>query len=687
MHTTTPATHRWPSRRLTAGALTALLTLGPAAAGAAARPAVAPGETFTYTLSTKNKGPSVAKNVTAKDTLPDGITFVSSDDGCTAVGQKVTCGPAATLAVGVTKSWSMVVQLSPSYEGDGSDLGNVASTASDAHDPATGNNTNPPVRPDGPFDRKSDLSTTKAGVGTGPVIPGTEFEYLVTTTNNGPSDAPNAMVTDKLPAGLTFVSSADGCTATGQDVTCGPVRRLAAGASTAWKIRVLLAASYRGDGTGLRNTATSKSDAADPDPANNTSKPADLPGGLGGAEADLSAVKKAGSDTPVAPGETFDYRITATNKGPSDATVVTATDKLPAMLSFVSSPDGCTANGQTVSCGPQPTLVAGDSLAWTLKVRIDPGYRGDGSDILNTATVGSATKDPVPGNNTSNTAGPPGSKVNPPTADLGVTKKAVGTSAPTPGATFDYLITVVNNGPSADAYGVTLADKLPTELIYVSSTPAGCTETGSVVTCKRATPLKVGESEQYVLTVRLDPAYRGDGAAIRNSAKVTADNIDPRTDNDSSSTGLPGGKAGAPRADVSTAKETVTTTPIAPGETFQYAVTATDNGPSDALGVAISDTLPAQLTFVSSADGCSASGQVVSCGPAAIASGTSHRWVFTVQLDPAYSGNGSDIRNIAKATAGTEDPVADNNTSNAAGPPGNTVRGPEADLEIDKKPS
>ncbi|MFD0572896.1 hypothetical protein ACFQ0T_31225 [Kitasatospora gansuensis] len=116
-------------------------------------------------------------------------------------------------------------------------------------------------------------------------------------------------------------------------------------------------------------------------------------------------------------------------------------------------------------------------------------------------------------------------------------------------------------------------------------------------------------------------------------------------------------------------------------------MTATDNGPSDALGVTISDTLPAQLLFVSSADGCTASGQVVSCGPAAIASGTSHRWVFTVRLDPAYSGNGSDIRNIAKATATTEDPVPDNNTSNAAGPPGNLVRGPEADLEIDKVPS
>ncbi|MFJ9522997.1 hypothetical protein ACIRPK_32720 [Kitasatospora sp. NPDC101801] len=195
------------------------------------------------------------------------------------------------------------------------------------------------------------------------------------------------------------------------------------------------------------------------------------------------------------------------------------------------------------------------------------------------------------------------------------------------------------------------------------------------------------EGEQCVLTVRLDPAYRGDGTALKNSAKVTADNIDPRTDNDSSTAGLPDGKAGTPTADVSTAKETVTSTPIAPGETFQYVITATDNGPSDALDVAVRDSLPAQLLFVSSADGCTASGQSVSCGPASITSGASHRWVFTVQLDPTYTGNGSDIRTIATASSPTNDPALDNNTGNAAGPPGNLVRTPEADLEIDKKPS
>ncbi|MEU7295207.1 hypothetical protein AB0A76_18645 [Streptomyces exfoliatus] len=36
--------------------------------------------------------------------------------------------------------------------------------------------------------------------------------------------AENVTVTDALPAGLTFVSSPDGCTATGQQVTCPHAR-------------------------------------------------------------------------------------------------------------------------------------------------------------------------------------------------------------------------------------------------------------------------------------------------------------------------------------------------------------------------------------------------------------------------------------------------------------------------------
>ncbi|MER5768027.1 DUF11 domain-containing protein [Streptomyces sp. NPDC001985] len=646
--------------------------------------AVPPGGLVTYTLTARNNGPSVARDVTATDTLPEGMEFVSSVDGCTAAGRTVTCGPEPQLSVGEVKTWTFVVQLSPSYRGDGTDLGNTATGTSEAVDPDPDNNKTDPVPPDGPFDPVSDLNTVKAALGSGPIVPGEEFEYRITTRNTGPSDARNVSVTDNLPPGITFVSSADPCVASGQRVTCGPLGVLPPDARVSWTFKVRLSETYSGDGTDLRNTATSTSDSEDPDPTDNTSPPVLPPGGVTRPQADIWTIKRPTTTTPISPGQTFEYTVTVTNDGPSQALAVRLTDTLPTPLAFVASPDGCTATGQNVSCGPQAVLAPGATRTWRFTVRLDPNYRGDGSDIANTATAASDTTDPVPGNNTSPPAGLPGSAVNQPYADLAVTKEAVGTTPPVPGQSFDYRIRVTNNGPSADALNVRLSDELPPGLTYVSSSPAGCTVSGLAITCRRAAPLGVGETIEYTLTVRIDPAYKGDGSDLLNTARVTADNIDPAGGNDTDTATVPGGQVAAPSADLAVVKRPVTSVPVAPGETFDYRVTVTNRGPSQAEEVRVTDTLPSALTFVASDDEC-VSGDQVECGPqATLAPGASVTWVFRVKLDPDYTGDGSDIRNTAVVDSATRDPVDANNES-TTGTPGGTVEEPTADLEVTKK--
>ncbi|KPI17740.1 protein of unknown function DUF11 [Actinobacteria bacterium OK074] len=647
---------------------------------------IPPGSEFTYTLTARNKGPSVARNVTVTDTLPAGVLFASSQDGCTSSGTTVTCGPAPELTVGQSRSWTFTAKLSPSYQGDGSDLGNYGRATADTSDPDSANNQNATgVKPPGPYDPVADLSTQKKPVGSGPVAPGETFEYTITTRNAGPSDAGQVTATDTLPAALSFVSSSDRCTAVGRTVTCGPQAVLAPGTSVSWTFKVRLDANYQGNGSDVQNTASATSTAKDPNPGNDTSTPVDPPGGVGAPQADLAAGKKPVQSTPVAPGETFDYAVTATNQGPSVARQVKATDPLPAQLTFVSSPDGCTASGQTVTCGPEATLAPGATKTWMFHVKLDSGYRGDGSDIQNIATVSSDTADPDPKNNTSDPAGPPGSSVNPPNADLSLTKVPVGSTPPVPGTMFDYRITVKNNGPSSDAYNVTLTDSLPPQLEYVSAQPDGCALTGATVACKRDAPLRVGDSAVYTLRVRLSQDYTGNGRDLTNTATVTADNVDPNTANDSATSGLPGGEAGTATADLVTVKKPVTTTPVAPGETYEYAVTVTNDGPSTARDVRISDRLPTQLSFVSSDDGC-LTGQTVTCGPvSALAPGASRTWVFRVKLDPDYTGDGSDIRNTATATSSTYDPDEDNSTSEPSGVPGGRVNPPTADVEVDKE--
>ncbi|MEU5159213.1 hypothetical protein AB0G74_06320 [Streptomyces sp. NPDC020875] len=269
----------------------------------------------------------------------------------------------------------------------------------------------------------ADVSVTKTALGTGPVTPGQTFDYRVTASNAGPSGTSAVTITDTLPAGLTFVSSPDGCTASGQTVTCPAAATMAAGGSQSWTFRVKLADTYTGDGTDLGNRATVTHAVADPNQANNTSGTVTPPGGVTEPRADLRTVKQPVTSTPVSPGQTFDYRVTVTNNGPSVAQGVRISDPLPAQLSFVSSPDGCTASGQDISCASAARLAVGASVSWTFRVRIDPGYEADGTALRNTATATATTQDPDTTNN-SGTAGVPGGRVTPPTADVTLSKRA-----------------------------------------------------------------------------------------------------------------------------------------------------------------------------------------------------------------------------------------------------------------------
>ncbi|MER5864774.1 isopeptide-forming domain-containing fimbrial protein [Kitasatospora sp. NPDC002040] len=684
---------------------------------------VAPGETFDYTVTVTNNGPSDANGLVVTDALPAVLKFVSASDSCTATGQNVTCPKLATLAAKASKTFTIKVQLDPAYSGDGTDVRNQAKAATDSADPDLTNNTSdastgtlpgPGPGPNPPAPVKADVAITKKAVSATLVAPGETFDYTVTATNTGPSEAKGLVVTDALPAALKFVSASDSCTAVGQDVTCPKLATLAAKASKVFTIKVQLDPAYSGDGSDVKNQAKVKTDTADPDLANNTSDAST--GGLPGpgpgpnppapVKADVAIAKKAASATLVAPGETFDYTVTVTNNGPSQASGLVVTDALPAVLKFVSSPEGCTAVGQNVTCPKLATLAAKASKAFTIKVQLDPAYSGDGTDVKNQAKVATDSADPDPSNNTSDasTGGlpGPGPGPNPPApvkADVAIAKKAASATLVAPGETFDYTVTVTNNGPS-QASGLVVTDALPTMLKFVSASD-GCTATGQNVSCPKLAVLAAKASKTYTITVQLDPAYAGDGKDVKNQAKVAADSADPDLANntsDASTGGLPGPGPGpnppAPvKADVAIAKKAASATLVAPGETFDYTVTVTNNGPSQASGLVVTDALPAMLKFVSASDSCTATGQNVSCPKLAmLAAKASKTYTITVQLDPAYSGDGSDVKNQAKVATDSADSDLSNNTSDAStgglpgpGPGPNPPAPVKADVVIVKK--
>lgn len=103
---------------------------------------ITPGDEVEYLVTARNRGPGTAQDVGAVDELPAAMRFVGSEDGCTAAGQVVTCASGTSLAVGASTAFRIRAVLDPEYEGDGSDVVNVATATSptdpDGGDPSPG---------------------------------------------------------------------------------------------------------------------------------------------------------------------------------------------------------------------------------------------------------------------------------------------------------------------------------------------------------------------------------------------------------------------------------------------------------------------------------------------------------------------------------------------------------------------
>jgi uncharacterized repeat protein (TIGR01451 family) len=144
---------------------------------------------------------------------------------------------------------------------------------------------------------------------------------------------------------------------------------------------------------------------------------------------------------------------------------------------------------------------------------------------------------------------------------------------------------------------------------------------------------------------------------------VTSPTPDPNPPNNNSSANVPLN----PMADLAVVK-TAITSPVQLNGEESYTLVVTNNGPSDAVGVAVTDKLPPDLTFVSASPGCGANGTTVTCQAAALSAKTGMNTVtfrITVLVGPH---SGTTVVNAATVTSQTPDPNLANNTSTATTP-------------------
>jgi uncharacterized repeat protein (TIGR01451 family) len=160
---------------------------------------IEPGRGITYTLVVTNHGPHTARDVRIVDIIPPQLTVVR-----TVVSQGVCDSTVACIIgdmpAGATVTVHIAVVAKETTK-PGTPIYNLAWVFSDSPDPKPENNRDDEENVVGPivalFIEKRALANEAK--------PGDEVKYELSVRNAGPSTAPKVVVSDTLPAGMTFL--------------------------------------------------------------------------------------------------------------------------------------------------------------------------------------------------------------------------------------------------------------------------------------------------------------------------------------------------------------------------------------------------------------------------------------------------------------------------------------------------
>ena len=397
--------------------------------------------------------------------------------------------------------------------------------------------------------------------------------------------------------------------------------------------------------------------------------------------ADLEVFKDCKPDEPMQAGDVATCYITVKNWGPSAAEGVTLSDSHVSNGTFnfgtVTTTKGSCSKDTNPQNGKGDVDCNLGALASGEEVKIEVQLLADEQvNINDTAIVSSVTYDPLNGNNSASD----GVGVNP-VADLGLTKAAT----PEPviaGTQLTYNLTVRNYGPST-ATNVVIEDVLPEEVAIISVTSsAGTCNQG--IPGKAATPttcsfdsMVVDQVETMQIVVEVDPQFVG---VIGNNARTFSDVFDDYNANNN-----PHAETTVnAEADLEVIKSDDPDYVLA-GNQLTYMLDVTNYGPSTAVDVALSDSLPEEVTFVgyivSGGSGTCAlldGSNIVECALDNFDPDESVTVYITVEVDSSVE-DGTSISDTVEVTSATADPNMSNNDDTE----GTTVNA-EADLIITK---
>lgn len=680
------------------------------------------GQAFSFELSPSYTG-DAPSNLTVTDAVPANYTIgavAASQNGwsCGVSGQTVTCTRPAGGVAGFNQALGLItIPVTVASAGNG--VVNTASMGSASPiDPNPANNTasdggvnllNPTVN----------LGITKTGPNPALVVVGVPFTYSITANNTGTTSYSGTMtITDSLPAGLSVSSyTLNGWSCTPAAPVAGAVnidcsRTYAPGAPlgvNATTPAIVLNATASATGS-MNNSATitattcnlGAGNCGDGDTANYS-----VTSSIANDSADIRLIKTVTGPDPVPAGDVLTYALEIVNDGSAASSSVVLTDTFATLINSSVGPAGAGYVGETVVAGVatgaacSTTAPNGTSRALTctftsipvctagsncpvVTVQVRPG--GNGGNRTNTANaVSNGTADPDHGNDTASAS----STVDP-RADVTVTK----TANPSPvaaGQNLTYVVTAQNAGPS-QAANVSITDILPLDVTFVSATPSAgsCTTTpGANITTTAGnrtvacglTSINSGAQRTVTIVVRPNTVTRG--STLANDVSVATTTIETNGGNNTASVNA---TVSNPGLDL-VLNKTDSIDPVAVGDDTVYTITVSNSGPSAAENVAVTDTLPAGLSFQSittSTGSCpvqpavGAIGSSVTCNMGYVPAGSS------ISVNVTLRGVSKGVHTNQASVTSTETGLGFENAANNSVNETTTVR-TKADMQVVSK--
>ena len=495
---------------------------------------------------------------------------------------------------------------------------------------------------------KTDLELTQSASAATIQI-GKNFSYTLTVNNIGANDATNVTVINPIPQNANYVSvnsSQGACDQKDGTITCllGKVAM-----NNSAKVNLVLTSNTVGT---IQNTASVTATEVDISTTNNiVSSSITLQAPPPQANLQLDGTV---APNPVQVGQNLTYTFNITNTGPDTATSLKFTDVLSTKISYVSS---STSQGTCDYVSASVTLTCNlNSLAlgavMQVKVVVTPIATGT---LTASPSLKAAELDPNATDNTTtitaNVQAPPPV----PTANLGLSMSATPNPVLT-GQNLTYTMNLSNAGPDT-ANNTKIINPLPQNTTYVSSNPSqgSCAVASGTLTCNLGSLTANGTAS---LALVLTSSVAG---TITNSASATATESDPDTANNTASDNV---VVQAPaKADL---KATISATPnpVLTGQNLTYTVKVSNLGPDDASAINLSDTLPANTTYVSSITSqgsCGVTNGTFSCALGNLALNASA--TVTMVLSSSTVGT---LNNAVSVNATQTDPITSNNLASTS---------------------